>query len=319
VSKDHYIAQTYLKRFANTEGCLYPYRKRQKKIVGKAKLPKSICYEVDGDENPYFQNPRIIDEYLPHFENYWYDKINELEIGPIDLHTKYIISGYIAFLRTCTPTAKRLGQNALSTFLQPLVDSVAQKTLDDSYNKLKPKTIKLLQKTIRCSEIIADVDRQFAHAKGIQAINTTLHTYYYSTWITLINDGDQEFITSDNPVIIAEESPTDPVFFVPVKPRLGLLIIPKIRADRLSKEFCKKYDNDKLDERAIVKPNKVKTLNKLMVQSAESTVLYHSEADWLGNLVAKYSKWCVEIVKSEMLVEDVKILISSQRRREKRD
>ncbi len=316
MSKDHYVAQTYLKHFVNSEGHLYPYRKKQEKIIGKARLPKSICYEIDGDENPYFQNQRILDEYLPHFENYWYDKINKLEVGPIGLHSKFIISGYIAFLRTCTPTAKRLGQNAISTFLQPLVDSVAQKTLNDSNNKLNPKTIESLQETIRCGEIIADVDRQFAHAKGIQTINNTLHTYYYAPWITLINESGHEFITSDNPVIIAEESQTDPVFFIPVKPRLGLLIIPKIRADKLPNEFCEEYDNNKFDERTIVKPNKVKLLNKLMVQSAESTVLYHSEADWLENLVVKYSNWRVESVKSETLVENVKKLISSQRRRQ---
>lgn len=110
-------------------------------------------------------------------------------------------------------------------------------------------------------------------------------------------------LTSFRFIIVSGLAPS-----IPVKPRLGLLIIPKIRADNLPKVFCKKYDNNKFDERTIVKPNKVKLLNKLMVQSAESTVLYHSEADWLENLVVKYSNWRVESVKSEMVVGNGKNL-----------
>lgn len=314
MAKDHYVAQTYLKRFTNTEGHLYPYRKRQKKKVGKARLPKSICYEVDGDKNPYFQNPRILDEYLPHFENNWHGKINELESGPIDLAAKYVIAGYIAFLRSCTPTAKRLGQAAVSTFLQPLVDDVATKALTNESIGLSPPSIASLKETIECGELIAEVDRNYAHALGIQSINNTLLTYYYSPWVTLINESEYEFITSDNPVIITDEDYLKPIFFVPVKPRLGLLIAPRIKADKLPKAFCDTYDNKKFDEITVIRPSKVKLLNKQMVQSSEDTVLYQSKTDWVENLVAKYSNWRVEI---EIATDKGKQIRSSQRRRNK--
>jgi len=76
--KDHYVSQTYLKSFVNDSGLLVPYYKHGEVIIGKAKSPKSVCKEEDGDLNSYFVNPRIIDDYLKLFENSWAKHLDAL-------------------------------------------------------------------------------------------------------------------------------------------------------------------------------------------------------------------------------------------------
>jgi hypothetical protein len=70
-----YVAQTYLRSFTDGKGFLTPYFKNGHVIIGKKKTPRQVCYETDGDSNQYFDNPRILDEYLPHIENPWADNV----------------------------------------------------------------------------------------------------------------------------------------------------------------------------------------------------------------------------------------------------
>ena len=82
--KDHYVSQTYLRGFTNADGYLIPYYKSEYSVLGVPKLPKTVCYEIDGDSNKYFDNPRILDSYLPVFENPWKNNINALRNHVID-------------------------------------------------------------------------------------------------------------------------------------------------------------------------------------------------------------------------------------------
>ena len=111
--KDHYVAQTYLEAFTNSEGMLSPYYKAKSVVLGKPKSLKAVCFEIDSDTNKYFSDPRIIDKYLPKFENPWKQNVQALRDRFLDGMVKYQISGYVAFLRSCTPTAKRLGQDRI--------------------------------------------------------------------------------------------------------------------------------------------------------------------------------------------------------------
>ena len=97
---DHYVSQTYLSGFTNSAGYLIPYYKSGQVVLGKPKLPKSVCYEIDGDSNEYFDDPRILDRYLPQFENSWNLNVQRLREHVLDDITKYQIAGYIAFLRS---------------------------------------------------------------------------------------------------------------------------------------------------------------------------------------------------------------------------
>lgn len=75
---DHYVSQTYLNAFTDQDGLLVPYYKNGRVIIGKPKSTKSVCHEKDGDANSYFNDPRIVDDYLRMFENEWAKHVQEL-------------------------------------------------------------------------------------------------------------------------------------------------------------------------------------------------------------------------------------------------
>ena len=199
--KDHYVSQTYLRLFVGPNGDLVPYYKNAHVIVGKPKRPKSICFETEGDTNKYFENPRVLDKFLPAFENPWEENIVKLERGFLDAKTKYELAGYIAFLRACTPTDKRIGQQTIAGEIEPVAHKVQLSTLDKS-DYLSDEQKLTLRKAIQNKEIEIKIDREFAHAQGMRVLEGMINRYYCSHWLVLINKTSIPFITSDNPAIL---------------------------------------------------------------------------------------------------------------------
>lgn len=108
---DHFVSQTYLSHFVGKTGQLTPYYKDGYVVVGKPKWPKSICYELDGDLNTYFDDPRVLDTYLRPIETAWASNVASLRARTLIARERFEVALYIAYLRTCNPVAKRLGQD----------------------------------------------------------------------------------------------------------------------------------------------------------------------------------------------------------------
>ena len=298
--KDHYVSQTYLRHFASSNGDLVPYYKNAQVVAGKAKVPKSICFETEGDTNKYFQNPRILDEFLPAFENTWNSNIARLENQELDEKAKFEIAGYIAFLRACTPTAKRLNQQGIAGILKPVSYEVMLSTLEKG-DYLKEEEKSCLYEAIQKGELNLKIDREFAHAQGMQAMVSILCTFYCSDWLVLFNKTDIPFITSDNPAIFFYQDMQQQIAntYVPLKPTLALLITPNIDKRRANFEDVKKHRGSK-DGYGVIKPPYVKIFNEAIVKSAEKIVLHQKKEEWLEKLVRKYSKWGVETIATHI-------------------
>ncbi len=310
---DHYVAQTYLREFTDESGCLTPYYKNGRITIGKKKTPRQVCYESDGDSNSYFDNPRILDEYLPHIENPWANNIKRLGSGDVDADCKYEIGAYIAFLRSCTPTAKRLGARAISANMQPLVD----KTLAEHFHELGETTDEVrsaIADAIKNREIKAVVDEEYAHAISIQNLIHSAYRFYCSHWLVLVNTTDIPFIASDNPagLFYAEKNPQFAMVFVPLAPTLGVLIKPDFTIDRPTIEDVKQY-NHPGDDYAHPKESFVGTLNELTVRSAENMVLHSREEKWLEALVSNNKTWRVENQTFELPYENGMYIINRQK------
>jgi hypothetical protein len=291
---DHYIARTYLKKFANEKGDIYPYYKKGHIIIGKPKKPKAICFETTGDTNKYFPDTRILDQYLPVFENTWADNIEKMDNQCLDGDTKYKIAGYVAFLRASTPTAKRLGQESISGVIKPLANKFMKSTLDEN-EILSPDTKALLYRAITEDQVALDVDREFAHALGIESLLSVLNQLYCSCWLVLRNITDIPLITSDNPTTLyyPDSNPQYAHIYIPVKSNLAILISPDLSIMNAGHKDVLKYSNQK-DRFGTIKKNYVKIFNTLVVKGAENIVLHSSEEDWLERLVQKYKNWIIE-------------------------
>lgn len=195
---DHYVAQTYLNSFTNSKGFLIPYYKADHSILGSPKRPKSVCYETNGDSNCYLDDSRFLEKYLPLFENHWKKNVEFLRQKILDDVMKFQIAGYIAFLRSCTPTAKRLGQNTIKQVIKPTVDNLISRYFETN----PPTDIDTRDKIahmINNKQIDVVINREFPHALGISSLHESIAKLYHGSWLILLNGTSNQYITSDNP------------------------------------------------------------------------------------------------------------------------
>jgi hypothetical protein len=300
--KDHYVSQTYLKLFVGPNGDLVPYYKNAYVIVGKPKKPKSICFETEGDTNKYFENPRILEEFLPAFENPWNNNVTKLEQcvlntkaksilknRVLDAKTKFELAGYIAFLRLCTPIAKRILQQGISDMHKLIEDKVMLSTTENA-TYLSDKDKCTLREAILKRERGLDIDREYAHAQGMQNLEKAICRYYLWPWLVLINETDIPFITSDNPAILYYQDIQQQIAqtYIPLKPSMALLITPNLDIyDPSFEDITKHYNSN--NGFGIIKQSYVNEFNEAIVKSAERMVLHQKKEDWLEQLVCKYS------------------------------
>ncbi|MBU1259766.1 MAG: DUF4238 domain-containing protein [Planctomycetes bacterium] len=305
-SKDHYVSQTYLRLFVGPNGGLVPYYKNARVIVGKSKSPKSICFEIEGNTNKYFEYPRILEKRLPAFENPWKDNVDRLEQRVfnaktksklehriLDAKTKFELAGYIAFLRLCTPTAKRIAQQGLSDMHKFVQERVMLSTTDNA-TYLSDKDKCILREVILKRERGPDIEREHAHAQCMVSLDGVTYRYYCSSWMILINETNIPFITSDNPAILYRQDIQQQIAqtYIPLKPSMALLITPDLDIDDPTLEDAKRYSNSKngfgfIPQSGVTCVNK---FNEAIVKSAERMVLHQKKEDWLEQLVRKYSK-----------------------------
>lgn len=295
MSEDHYVAQTYLKFFSNQENKLIPYYKNKHVIIGKAKSTKSICKETNGDTSKYLEDPRFLDKYLPNFENNWKSNIQSLMNNTISSKIKYEISGYLAYLRSCTKTAKRLGIQKLTTLMKPISDEVLYENLPDDID-LKNKILKLLAN----DEIKIKIDSEYPHAININNLIHLIRTYFISDWMVVEINDNKYFVTSDNPLIVLEnKNLTGPKnMFIPISPKYGIII--NITYDKI----YNKTENEKFDIKSIssgeMKKNGVEFFNEQIIKNAEDVVLHSAIDEHLEKLV-KYFRRFKTIIKTDYL------------------
>jgi len=312
-SDDHCLAQTYLNKFVNEKGDIYPYYKKSHIIIGKPKKPKGICFETNGDTNKYFPDPRILDQYLPVFENTWSENIDKIENQGLDGDTKYKIAGYIAFLRACTPTAKRLGQESISGVIKPFANKFMKSSLDEN-KTISADSKALLNKIITENQMILDIDREFAHALGIESLISVLNQLYCSCWLVLKNQTNIPLVTSDNPTTLyyPDNEPQFAHIYIPVKTDLAILISPDLSIMTAEHKDVLNYPNNN-DRFGTIKKNYVKMFNTLVVKGAEKLVIHSSMEEWLEKLVQKYRNWMIQSNTDYMQTE--RGYISMQRQR----
>lgn len=316
--KDHYVAQTYLEAFTNSKGLLIPYYKRRNIVIGKAKSPKAVCYEINGDANKYFNDIRILDKYLPQFENFWKKNVEHLRQYYLDDIIKYQISGYLAFLRVCTPAAKRLGQERIQAAMQPTVQSFVEHQF--SVNPpLDKETKEIVESLIKEKQITTKIDRQFPHALGISQLQSISACFLNSVWLIMINNKSHPFITSDNPAVTYYHGRDASMshIYVPLAPDIALLITNGINAKSISSGNANSSASSE-DRFAVPKDAFIKTFNELIIQTAENSV-FHSEADRsLEQKIKKNANWCMTISVDKIPTEKGIFIITRELPREER-
>ncbi|MEW6516656.1 MAG: DUF4238 domain-containing protein [candidate division FCPU426 bacterium] len=297
--RDHYISQAYLRSFSipGNVGYVNIIRKSDLKKLDSIPINTICCPNHWSTNNYYPANPRIVEDYLEHFEPEWLNCIEKIETGNFNNQLKSTIAGYLAFLRVYTPTAARLGQNQLAEIIKQTATLIEQKELLNPNSKYKDA----IEKIREAGGITVDVDRDFAKALGISNLDKMRQKLIGYPWLILINKSATAFITSDNPVCLKywEGNPYCD-FYCPLTPRTALFIHPTHNEVKES------------DDMRLIKDDKIGELNSLVVKCAEENVIFN-EVPGIEALVREYQKWRMEMVTTSFHNESDVIILTQQR------
>jgi len=311
MSKDHYVAQTYLKHF-KVKGMfkrVNAIRKSDLKILNGVHV-QEICQQANWSHSSYHQpNPRIVENYLKIFEPRWSACIETLKKNTFDLETKSYMAGYLAFLRTCTPKAVRMSERCLKEVIEMNYKLISQHEL----NK-KSKYADVIRKIESAGGLAVNIDQGYSKGMTFQGVVDLAKKYAGFQWSILFNQTQTLFLTSDNPVCIDRLTAMYSKFYVPLTPAMGLIIHP---------DWAEKNDEEqsqKSDEFCDIEEKGVNLLNELLIKNAEDIVIFnHDNYEKVMDLVKKYRFWRVEsratriptnegdlLIKQEMVVETEK-------------
>jgi hypothetical protein len=280
---DHYVAQTYLKSFE------VELDSKRVNAIGKPSLKEftasteDICRKANWSTSPYHQeNTRIVEDYLKIYERAWRPCMQALEANTFDKKVKAAMTGYIAFLRACTPKAVRVNNSSLEQTMnfitQPIIQSEVRKIKDP-----------MLRKRIQCAGVRAEVDPNFSKGMSFRGAIGVGEKYGNFPWSILYNETSTPFITSDNPLCIIPLAPTVCKFYMPLTPRLGLIIDTPI------------IDNPKLEDHFLdINEDGVQHYNDMLAKNAESMVIFNVPHKRVAHIVEKNRNWQVDSVVSSI-------------------
>lgn len=297
MADDHYVAQTYLRRFADRDGRLNAYRKD-----GKAPFrpwPQDICHEWNGDQNPMLPDrPEFLGDIRSIFEPEWNKVVECLSKRETNKEIRFLVALCFAHMMTCVPAWYRV---MLAVTTRKLIgDLEVEQALRAEQGVVDPD-IESAVAMIKAGELLIKVDPDFVKAQMSLRIFRHASFAYHSDWLFLENKTDIPFLISDNPV--AMEYVGDPAAGAPLKrimsitPHLALTMtfsrakLPKAQQDM--KSLLETEPAGSI-EGMHPSPREVREFNRLISQCAERFVFSNRQDDGVGKLVEKYSQYRLE-------------------------
>lgn len=302
MAKDHYVAQTYLKQFHIKEADVLVNAIRKKDLKHLHGVhTETICQKSHWSDSPYHENPRVVEDYLKFIEPKWLSAVESLRQEHFDSEIKYILAGYIVYLRACTPTAIRLGQQGFGEVVKSTYGLLERRELE----KQDSPYATVIKELRKYGGPEVDTDENFVKAIGIKSLNDLALKFYKFPWLILQNETEIPFITSDNPVCLDFHSFSFVYHYFPITPRLAVVIKPT-RED-LPQEKS-------LADLATVNLDGVNHYNRLVIKSAENLVVFNCEfKHWIKYAVKKYRNWRCENYCARLPSADGIITINQQR------
>lgn len=306
---DHYVSQVHLKNFysEDLENKMYAYRKADLKLF--TPNAKSVCRIDEGSTNEYLEDSRAIEKFLKEIEPKYNAAVDKIKNKNIDRETIYTISGFLSYIITCSPAAMRIH----SELFRGLVEDQAI-TLD-SAKQIPPPPPELgadsMTELLKSGKLKIDIDGKYPQAHGINSILYHVSVFGNSTWDILENPHiENPFFSSDFPVAIEQGSDSKALNrILPLTPQIAIRIKPNTNPNRetLNHEFDQlKYRYKRLSL------TEVKSLNRLLVQCAESIVFSCQDNDWTEQFIRKNSNFRIEPIMARTKTKNGSILYFTQ-------
>ena len=307
---DHYVSQVHLKKFYSPVLGERMYAIRKSDLKCFTPNSKGVCGIHDGSTNAYLREDRAIEEFLKTIEPNYNSALEKLIAGKIDDDCIYTISGFVAYVITCSPGGMRVHSGPLKSTVEVTA------AMMDARGLVSPPPPELggasLTELLRSGAVKVGIDPKYPQAVGISSILQHTATFGNFKWEILRNGfADSPFFTSDFPAAI--EKSDDPRILnriVPLAPDLAIRIRPDLAVERGQADFS--FANFEYRIRYISHAELVQ-LNRLIVRCAEETVFYRDDSPWVQPFVAKNRQYRIEPFAHELATPTGTLLISTQR------
>jgi hypothetical protein len=304
---DHYIPQVHLKKFYSPVLGDRMYATRKSDLKSFTPNSKTFCGINDGSTNAYLKEDRAIEEFLKTIEPKYNEALAKLSGDKIDEQCIYTISGFVAYVVSCSPAGMRIQSGPLKSSVETVAAMMEARGLIPP----PPKELggESLVGLLGTGAVEVKVDPKFPQAIGISSIHRSLAIFRNCRWDILLNGfNDSPFFTSDFPAAI-EETTNRLIInrIVPLAPNLVVRIRPDPTIDKDLADFS--FANFRCRRRNI-SHKEVEEINRLIVRCAEDTVFYRDDSAWVQRFIAKNRYYRVEPSTSKLPTRNGSLLIS---------
>jgi hypothetical protein len=286
---DHYVSQVHLRKFyaADLNRIMYAVRKRD----GFEFTPnsRSICRLDDGNTNRYLSEPRAIEEFLTTVEPSYDGAIAGLTTGNPSHDDIYVISGFIAYVLSCSPAVLRLESYPMRRMIEHVGVAL------DEAGELPPMPESMVSNfadALQRGSLNVRVDQMYPHAVGVTQIYSRLRAFANSDWLILINQTNCPFLTSDFPVAYGPPNAHPFVYRTfPLSPTLALRIRTTEQSRVADDEF--RFPNIRVGLHETSRREAIE-INQSIVRCAESEVYSSTMSDPLRGFIRRNSNYRIE-------------------------
>lgn len=305
---DHYIPQVYLKNFYSPalDG-RQMYATRKSDLRSFRTKSKSVCVIDDGNTNAYLKEDRAIEEFLKTIEPKYNDALAKLNEGKLDEQCIDTISGFVAYVVSCSPAGMRIQSRPLKSSVETMAAMMEVRGL------LPPPPKELgdrsLVELLGTGVIRVKIDPKFPQAIGIDSIHQWARRFKNCRWDILLNGfNDSPFFTSDFPAAVEETTNRRIINrILPLAPNLAIRIRPDLTIDKDLADFS--FANFRCRRRSI-SHKEAEEINRLIIRCAEDTVFYRDDLAWVQKFIAKNRHYRVEPSTSKQPTRSGSLLIS---------
>ena len=309
---DHYVSQVHLRQFyspALDGKQMHGFRKRDGHVFPCSS--KDVCRVQNGSTNEYLLNDRAIEEFLKTVEPNYNAAIAELRTGKPSRDTVHVISGFAAYVTSCSPAAMRLHAGPLRSMVE-----ATGKILDASGEIPRaPEALggKSYTELIESGILKTTIHEKYPQALGISGIMQRVNIWGNSAWDIIVNENarDSPFFTSDFACGI--ELADDPRIInrlVPLAPDLALRIRPDLDARDLNMDATFNAFRCRLQTPS---RQEIRAINQIIARCGEELVFFRDNHDWVEGFLNKHRSFRIEPVSAEIKTPSGYALVSTIR------
>lgn len=288
---DHYVSQVHLKNFYSPALDNLMFAMRKSDLKEFQCRSQDVCRIEEGSTNKYLTEPREVEDFLENVEPKYNAAVSNFRKGNYDVESIHALSGFIAYITCCSPTALRINIVPLETMLVETAKVLdAQGIIEKAPEALGNKTMTELLKE---GTVKFDVDPKYPQAVGISNIIERVSIYGNAHWEILFNNTDSPYLTSDFPAAIeplVDEANMRRI--VPLAPDIAVRITPDIK---MRGKTDLKFGNFSAI-RTSANRHEVVELNRTIVQCAEETVFFRDNHAWIPNLIKRNQDFRIDSV-----------------------